>query len=146
MPIPNLTPTKPGASPGLGHPTPTVTPGASPATPVQQKVQIVKSADGKIQVRGLLPGQQLVQMPDGRLQIFSSNAPVSGGTPVKTAEPSVIQTPTPQQPPQHLLPKPNQVQSPSKTYTIQRNPNIVPSPSPATPIQPRPIQPAASPA
>ena len=26
----------------------------------------------KMQVRGLLPGQQLVQMPDGKLQIFSS--------------------------------------------------------------------------
>ena len=37
----------------------------------QQKVQIVRSSDGKIQVRGLLPGQQLVQMPDGKLQIFS---------------------------------------------------------------------------
>ena len=56
----------------------------------QQKVQIVKSADGKLQVRGLLPGQQLVQMPDGRLQIFSSNTPVSGGTPMKTAKPTPI--------------------------------------------------------
>ena len=39
-----------------------LTPGASPATPVQQqKVQIVKSADGKIQVRGLLPGETINQ-------------------------------------------------------------------------------------
>ena len=84
---------------------------ATGQTPVLQKVQITKSADGKIQVRGLLPGQQLVQMPDGgRLQIFS------------------------QPPLQHLLPKPKQVQSPIKRN--QRNPNIVPSPSPATPIQP----------
>ena len=37
----------------------------------QQIVQIVRSSDGKIQVRGLRPGQQLVQMPDGKLQIFS---------------------------------------------------------------------------
>ena len=44
---------------------------ASPAAQ-QQKVQIVRSSDGKIQVRGLLPGQQLVQMPDGKLQIFSN--------------------------------------------------------------------------
>ena len=55
--------------------------GVSPAAPVQQKVQIVKSADGKIQVRGLLPGQQLVMMPDGRLQIFS-NQPAPGQSPV----------------------------------------------------------------
>ncbi|XP_040567508.1 nucleosome-remodeling factor subunit NURF301 [Lepeophtheirus salmonis] len=49
---------------------PTVTTTAS-STPTQQKVQIVRSSDGKIQVKGLLPGQQLVQMPDGKLQIFS---------------------------------------------------------------------------
>merc|ERR1719410_2127450 len=183
MPIPNLTPTKPGASPGLGHPTPTVTPGASPATPVQQKVQIVKSADGKIQVRGLLPGQQLVQMPDGRLQIFS-NQPVTSGSgavsPVKTVESPAVpqqqvqQSPlsaaSPQQPqlklfpaqqqqvqqiqPQQLLPKPSPagvLQSPTKTYTIQRNPNAVPAPAPATPIQPKPqpqpaVQPSPAPA
>ena len=46
-------------------------PPASAVAPQQQKVQIVRSSDGKIQVRGLLPGQQLVQMPDGKLQIFS---------------------------------------------------------------------------
>ena len=139
--IPNL------ANKVVGGATPPV--GAA-QSPVQQKVQIVKSADGKIQVRGLLPGQQLVQMPDGRLQIFSSNSPnVSGGTPVKSSE-TVIQTASPQTPtiqPQQLLPKPSPVQSPSKTYTIQRNPNIMRGPSlnPTTPIQPRPIQPAAGP-
>ena len=37
-----------------------------------QKVQIVRSDGGKTQVRGLLPGQKLVQMPDGKLQLFSS--------------------------------------------------------------------------
>ena len=55
--------------------TPTMVASAAPpttaVTPQQQKVQIVRSSDGKIQVRGLLPGQQLVQMPDGKLQIFS---------------------------------------------------------------------------
>ena len=179
VPIPNLTPTKPG--PGGS---PAVAPGAaaSPA-PVQQKVQIVKSADGKIQVRGLLPGQQLVQMPDGRLQIFS-NQPVTSGSgavsPVKTVESPAVpqqqvqQSPlsaaSPQQPqlklfpaqqqqvqqiqPQQLLPKPSPagvLQSPTKTYTIQRNPNVVPAPAPATPIQPKPqpqpaVQPSPAPA
>jgi len=38
----------------------------------QQKVQIVRSEEGKIKVRGLWPGQQLVQLPDGQLKIFSS--------------------------------------------------------------------------
>eukprot|EP00094_Tigriopus_californicus_P011143 TCALIF_10753-PA protein Name:"Similar to E(bx) Nucleosome-remodeling factor subunit NURF301 (Drosophila melanogaster)" AED:0.03 eAED:0.03 QI:0/0.85/0.75/0.87/1/1/8/257/2554 len=46
--------------------------------PAQQKVQIVRAGDGKIQVKGLLPGQQLVQMPDGKLQIFSN--PSSGAS------------------------------------------------------------------
>ena len=168
--IPNLTQT--------GKPPAGVSPAAAvqtPAAPVQQKVQIVKSADGKIQVRGLLPGQQLVQMPDGRLQIFS-NQPVPGQSPGKTGENSVIQTssqPQPQQvklisgqpgqpqliqqQPQQLLPKPAQIvqaggggaiQSPTKTYTIQRNPNIVqPQPSPNTPIQPKPqVQQSPAPA
>jgi hypothetical protein len=35
----------------------------------QQKVQIVRSSDGKIQVRGLLPGQQLVR----KIKIIGSN-------------------------------------------------------------------------
>ena len=179
VPIPNLTPTKPG--PG-GSPAVAPAAAASPA-PVQQKVQIVKSADGKIQVRGLLPGQQLVQMPDGRLQIFS-NQPVTSGSgavsPVKTVESPAVpqqqvqQSPlsaaSPQQPqlklfpaqqqqvqqiqPQQLLPKPSPagvLQSPTKTYTIQRNPNVVPAPAPATPIQPKPqpqpaVQPSPAPA
>ena len=42
---------------------------------LQQKVQIVRSVDGKMQVRGLLPGQQLARMPDGKLIIFSKPQP-----------------------------------------------------------------------
>ncbi|KAK7791905.1 hypothetical protein R5R35_005426 [Gryllus longicercus] len=38
----------------------------------QQRVQILKGPDGKIQVRGLLPGQQLVQMPDGKLHVLNT--------------------------------------------------------------------------
>ena len=72
------------------------------ASSPQQKVQIVRSADGKIQVRGLLPGQQLVQMPDGRLQIFSSpsatSVSVSTSTTGSTPGPSrvVLQPPSQQ--------------------------------------------------
>ena len=71
VPIPNLNHTKPrpGSCPAMASGT-----AATPA-PVQQKVQIVKSADNKLHVRGLLPGQRLVHMPDGRMQIFS-NQPV----------------------------------------------------------------------
>lgn len=38
-----------------------------------QKVQIIRGPDGKVQVRGLMPGQQIVQMPDGKLHVLSSN-------------------------------------------------------------------------
>ncbi|XP_026495038.2 nucleosome-remodeling factor subunit NURF301 [Vanessa tameamea] len=34
-----------------------------------QKVQIIRAPDGKITVRGLLAGQQLIQMPDGKLHV-----------------------------------------------------------------------------
>ena len=37
----------------------------------QQKVTIVKDAEGKIQARGLLPGQTLLQLPTGKLKIIS---------------------------------------------------------------------------
>ncbi|XP_069695049.1 nucleosome-remodeling factor subunit NURF301 isoform X3 [Periplaneta americana] len=45
--------------------------------PSQQRVQILKGPDGKIQVRGLMPGQQLVQMPDGKLHVLNT-AQVAG--------------------------------------------------------------------
>ena len=41
----------------------------------QQKVQIMISSDGKVEVCGLLSWQQLFQMPDGKLQIFNSQGP-----------------------------------------------------------------------
>ncbi|KAE8752789.1 hypothetical protein FOCC_FOCC000527 [Frankliniella occidentalis] len=57
-----------------GSATPTTTQtAASPQTP--QRVQILKQPDGKIQVKGLMPGQQLVQMPDGKLHVLNTAAP-----------------------------------------------------------------------
>ncbi|KPJ15071.1 hypothetical protein RR48_09098 [Papilio machaon] len=43
----------------------------SPNTPKDgpQKVQIIRAPDGKITVRGLLAGQQLIQLPDGKLHV-----------------------------------------------------------------------------
>lgn len=46
-----------------------------------QRVQILRGPDGKIQVRGLMPGQQLVQMPDGKLHVLSTNQVQSPSTP-----------------------------------------------------------------
>ncbi|XP_014211852.1 nucleosome-remodeling factor subunit NURF301 isoform X2 [Copidosoma floridanum] len=87
---------------------------ATPSTPVPaapQKVQILRGPDGKLQVRGLMPGQQLVQMPDGKLHVLNTsqtvspspspqqavaavNTPVSSGpatpTIVKTTNPKIV--------------------------------------------------------
>ena len=78
-----MTPTKPGQ----GQPTPAVVPVASSSMP---KVQIVKSSDGKIQILGLLPGQQIVKMPGGRFQIFSNQlVSVEAGTVILTTQPQL---------------------------------------------------------
>ncbi|XP_072944153.1 nucleosome-remodeling factor subunit NURF301 [Epargyreus clarus] len=45
------------------------TPKSTPQKDGPQKVQIIRAPDGKITVRGLLAGQQLIQMPDGKLHI-----------------------------------------------------------------------------
>lgn len=80
-----------------------------------QKVQIIRTPDGKLTVRGLLAGQQLIQMPDGKLHIVmagqqgvtgqlvaassGTNKPVESGnspaevTQVKTAIEEQRQTP-----------------------------------------------------
>ncbi|CAH1403971.1 unnamed protein product [Nezara viridula] len=63
--------------------------------PTQQRVQISKGPDGKLQVKGLMPGQQLVQMPDGKLHVLhTASTPVSNA--VSTAS-TVATTSTSQQ-------------------------------------------------
>lgn len=51
--------------------------------PQQHKVQIIRGPDGKVSVRGLNPGQQLIQMPDGKLHVLTTTttAASTGGTP-----------------------------------------------------------------
>ncbi|GAB1859808.1 Nucleosome-remodeling factor subunit NURF301 [Camponotus japonicus] len=51
--------------------------GTNSPVQVQQKVQILRGPDGKLQVRGLLPGQQLIQMPDGKLHVLNVSQTVS---------------------------------------------------------------------
>lgn len=50
--------------------TSTTTPTKQPDTP--QRVQIMRTPDGRLTVKGLMPGQQLVQMPDGKLQVMTT--------------------------------------------------------------------------
>lgn len=67
--------------------------GTNSPVQVQQKVQILRGPDGKLQVRGLLPGQQLIQMPDGKLHVLNVSQTV--GTPSAQSN-STIPTSTPQ--------------------------------------------------
>lgn len=50
---------------------------SSAPSPGAQKVQIIRGPDGKVSVRGLNPGQQLIQMSDGKLHVLTTNQ--SGG-------------------------------------------------------------------
>ncbi|XP_018334706.1 nucleosome-remodeling factor subunit NURF301 isoform X2 [Agrilus planipennis] len=49
-----------------------VTTAATPTkqSDVPQRVQIMRTPDGRLTVKGLMPGQQLIQMPDGKLQVL----------------------------------------------------------------------------
>ena len=116
------TPVTPAASA-----TPVAAPGAA-GSGSQQKVQIVRSSDGKIQVRGLLPGQQLVQTPDGKLQIISqqvalkTNAtPIQLGTPtpmVAANNSSVAASPAVQPPNKLIVASPNQAVTPTANQMV----------------------------
>ena len=109
--------------PSLLQPTPVLAPMASlfsAATKPQQKVQIVRCRDGKIQVRGLLPGQKLVQMPDGKLQIFT-NPNVSPGATIPSPQ-QQKQVVAQQLPPGAPMPPGHTAfVSGGKTYTIPKS-------------------------
>ena len=88
-------------------------------------LQIVRSSDGKIQARGLLPGQQLVQMADGMLQIFSQSTPRQPTVQATIPQP-ILQTPILTNPVQMSV----KVQTP--TSTVQQSSRIVVHPNGAT--------------
>ncbi|XP_030753207.1 nucleosome-remodeling factor subunit NURF301 isoform X3 [Sitophilus oryzae] len=75
--------------------TPTTTSATStPTKDTPQRVQIMRTADGRLTVKGLMPGQQLVQFPDGKLQVLTTT-PVAAPSAATTAKsPSVTETPT----------------------------------------------------
>ena len=58
----------------------------------KQLVKFVKRADGGLNVHGMLAGQQLNVMPDGRLQIVSKPPPGSNSTHPSLARESVPAT------------------------------------------------------
>lgn len=72
--------------------TPTTNP---PIKDTPQRVQIMRTPDGRITVKGLLPGQQLVQYPDGKLQVLTTAQLQSSGltttkTPITATTPKAI--------------------------------------------------------
>jgi len=59
----------------INQPAPTPTPQNTPQKPDQpQKIQVMRTADGKMSVRGLQPNQKLVQTSDGKYLILPSNS------------------------------------------------------------------------
>lgn len=93
----------------------------APVKPPDQKVQIMRTADGKLSVKGLMAGQQLIQMPDGKIHIV--NTQNSSG--VKTV---VARTPgTPGQQQLILRPSPAPGQAAGTKTLVQKilTPNIL---------------------
>ncbi|CAH1971965.1 unnamed protein product [Acanthoscelides obtectus] len=60
--------------------------------PSPQRVQIMRTPDGRITVKGLLPGQQLVQYPDGKLQVLTTAQLQQSGLVQATAAPTATPT------------------------------------------------------
>jgi nucleosome-remodeling factor subunit BPTF len=58
---------------------------ATPQKEGPQKVQIIRAPNGKITVRGLLAGQQLIQMPDGKLHVVMAGQQGIAGQLVATS-------------------------------------------------------------
>lgn len=70
----------------------TTTPISTPAKD-PQRVQIMRAPDGRLTVKGLMPGQQLVQFPDGKLQVLTTTQVAA--TPPKPTTPTVpVKQPT----------------------------------------------------
>ncbi|XP_064622398.1 nucleosome-remodeling factor subunit BPTF-like isoform X2 [Lineus longissimus] len=60
-----------------------------PSNPGVQNLQIIQTTTGQLQVRGLLPGQQLIRLADGRLQLITlptSQQMVKLQTPASSAQ------------------------------------------------------------
>ncbi|XP_050310711.1 nucleosome-remodeling factor subunit NURF301 isoform X3 [Anthonomus grandis grandis] len=81
--------------------TPTLTPSKDP-----QKVQIMRTPDGRITVKGLMPGQQLVQFPDGKLQVLTTTQTVAAAAPATTQPKQPVVAATSSTPVKHQIIKP----------------------------------------
>ncbi|XP_059483006.1 nucleosome-remodeling factor subunit NURF301 isoform X2 [Neocloeon triangulifer] len=120
-----------------------LTPGtanATPTTPTQQKVQIIPGPDGKYQVRGLLPGQQLVQLPGGKIQVMYTSPTVSS----TVTTPTILKTVTVQAPGTPLSSKTALAAGPRVTTVVTQPTTVVQTVSQPTQITQTAIQPTTS--
>lgn len=67
-----------------------MSPSPAAQTPQPHKVQIIRGPDGKVSVRGLSPGQQLIQMPDGKLHVLTTTTTSSSSSPCSSTSQSKI--------------------------------------------------------
>lgn len=70
-------------------------------TTTPQRVQIMRTPDGRLTVKGLMPGQQLIQTSDGKLQVVTTtqiqqqSKTTAQSTPVKAVVKTTNATSTP---------------------------------------------------
>lgn len=111
----------------------------TPAQQIQQKVQIIRGPDGKLQVRGLMPGQQLVQMPDGKLHVLNTGQAI--GSPATSTVNSSTTATTPAPAVKTVVTK----ITPAKAAAVKLTQNAA-SPTPTTPrLKATPITTMATP-
>ncbi|CAH0555321.1 unnamed protein product [Brassicogethes aeneus] len=94
---------------------------STPNTPIKdtpQRVQIMRTPDGRITVKGLMPGQQLVQFPDGKLQVMTTQQIQQSGLTTKAAPVASLNNSLPPNPTSTVTTTPSS--TPMKTITIKQ--------------------------
>ncbi|GFR88529.1 nucleosome-remodeling factor subunit BPTF-like, partial [Elysia marginata] len=110
-----------------------------PQTPGQpvQNLHFTQTPGGQLQVRGLLPGQVIQRMPDGKLQIISINSSqqqsTSASASVTTTPPTLSTPATPPRPTITIRPQqPQQIMVTPPTATSTPAPTTAPTLTPAS--------------
>lgn len=96
-----------------------------------QNLQIIQGPGGQLQVRGLLPGQQIVRLPDGRLQLITMPSQAAA----QTACSSSAATPAPTPSPTTAITQQQTLVRPAITLRPQQPALVVSTPS-TSPSQP----------
>lgn len=102
---------------------------AAPQKEGPQKVQIIRAPDGNITVRGLLAGQQLIKMADGKLHVVMTGQQGSRGQLVSAASPAPKNSENP------IAPAPSSPAEPKSAKSEEMRPTAVTRIAPQTPQQ-----------